>query len=103
MQSDQSVSWCAARTRSRVATWLSFPALPTTTVLPFKSKGNEGILTQHDDMILLQCMSPLMALRLPTCALEQVGSHLGYTGRQINVVRHGRPWPMLSNKSAASC
>jgi len=33
-----------------------------TTVPSFKFKGNEGILTQHDDMILLQRMSTLMAL-----------------------------------------
>ena len=57
MQSDQSVRWCAARTKSRAATWRFFPALPITTVLPFKSKGNEAVLMQHDDMISLRWFS----------------------------------------------
>src|SRR5712672_8206 len=30
--------------------------------------------------------------RLPTCALQQVGSYLGYTGHPIKS-RHGSPWP----------
>jgi hypothetical protein len=30
-------------------------------VLPFKSKGNEGILTQHDDMICCSASGPFVA------------------------------------------
>jgi hypothetical protein len=38
---------------------------------------------------------------LPTCALQQVGSFLGYTGHQINVVVTAARDPKLPFKIAA--
>jgi hypothetical protein len=58
-------------------------------VLPFKSKGNKGILTQHDDMILPQCMSRLMG---------QSGREP--TGRYLSTLEANRTSPSIIDTGA---
>src|SRR5262245_48597477 len=60
-----------------------------------------SILSRADEMIK-QRMHIASGPRLPTWALQQVGSYRGYTGYQINIVAAAAGGPMRSNGGPAN-